>query len=141
MSASQDVVRVSNCVFAVLKERALAKPYLTVEEIQDEAIRQLYENGFKEIGERYADYRRRHTAQRSLFELYTTTKRDGKIVSFKPEKIALAIAKAFRAMNSGTLANTQLEEAKKLSDKVVAEIKRLWPQGKSVHIEEIQDLV
>src|SRR3989338_5323311 len=140
-SSSANIDKVARCVFSVLKERALAKEFLTVEEIQDEVIRQLYENGFKEVGESYAEYRRKHTAQRSLFELYTTTKRDGKVVSFKPEKITLAIAKAFRAMHSGNLDNAMLAEAKKLSDKVVVEIRRLWPQGKSIHIEEIQDLV
>ena len=136
-----DVEKVMQCVLAVLKERGTAKDHLTVEEIQDEVIRQLYENGFKEIGERYGDYRKRQTAKRSLYELYTVTKRDGKIVSFKPEKVTAAIARAFRAANDGNLDNGLLDDARKLSEKVVTEIKQLWPSGKSIHIEEIQDLV
>lgn len=141
IEANEHVDKLTRCVFAVLTERSLAKEFLTVEEIQDEVIRQIYENGFKEIAECYADYRKRHAAKRSLYELYTTTKRDGKIVSFKPEKITIAIAKAFQAANTGKLEDSHLEEARRLSDKVVSEIARLWPSGKSVHIEEIQDLV
>ncbi len=137
----EDVRRVTDCVLLVLKERILHKEYLTVEEIQDEAIRQLYENGFKEVAERYASYRRHHATQRALFELYSITKRNGKEVSFKPGKITLAIAKAFRAANNGELNEVLLEKARELSDKVVSEIRRLWPEGKSVPIEEIQDLV
>jgi ribonucleoside-diphosphate reductase alpha chain len=135
------VEKIAQCVVAVLKERSLHKDVLTVEEIQDEVIRQLYENGFKEVGERYASYRRHHAARRALFELYTTSKRDGKVVSFKPEKITLAIAKALRANNNGELNDLLIETARELSDKVVAEIRRLWPEGRSVQIEEIQDLV
>ncbi len=137
----QEVAKVTEGVLSVLKERSFNKEFLTVEEIQDEVIRQLYENGFKEVGERYASYRRHHAARRALFELYTTTKRDGKVVSFKPEKITLAIAQAFRASNNNELNEILIEKARELSDKVVAEIKKLWPEGKSVHIEEIQDLV
>lgn len=136
-----DITKVVNCVYGVLKARAATKESLTVEEIQDEVIRQLYENGFKDVGENYADYRRKHTAQRSLFELYKSLKRDGKVVSFKPEKITIAIAKAFRAANNGILSDILLAQAKKLSDKVVDEIRRVWPQGKEIQIEEIQDLV
>ncbi len=138
---AQEVSKITDCVLSVLKERSLHKEYLLVEEIQDEVIRQLYENGMKEIAERYASYRRHHATRRALFELYSTTKRDGKVVSFKPEKITLAIAKSFRASNNGQLNDILLEKSRELSEKVVAEIRRLWPEGKSVQIEEIQDLV
>lgn len=136
-----EVNKISECVFSVLKERSFQNDVLTVEEIQDEVIRQLYENGLKEVAERYASYRRHHATHRAIFDLYTTTKRDGKVVSFKPEKITLAITKAFRASNDDQLNEILLEKARELSDKVVAEIRRLWPDGKSVNIEEIQDLV
>ncbi len=137
----EEIDKVTECVLSVLKERALQKDILTVEEIQDEVIRQLYENALKEIAERYASYRRHHAARRALFELYSTTKRDGKTVSFKPEKITLAITKAFRASNKGDLNDILLEKSRELSEKVVAEIRRMWPEGKSLHIEEIQDIV
>ncbi len=137
----QEAQKISDCVVAVLKERGLQKPFLTVEEIQDEVIRQLYENGQKEVGERYASYRRHHAARRQLFELYSIIKRDGKVVSFKQEKITLAIAKALIAHNKGIYNEILIEKAHELSDKVISEIKTRWPDGKSVNIEEIQDLV
>ncbi len=137
----QEVQKISDCIMAVLKERGIQKPYLTVEEIQDEVIRQLYENGHKEVAERYASYRRHHATRRQLFELYAVIKRDGKIVSFKQEKITLAVAKALIAHNKGIYNEILIEKAHELSEKVVAEIKLRWPQGKSIPIEEIQDIV
>jgi len=132
--------KVTDCVVAVLKERGLQRPFLTVEEIQDEVIRQLYENGHKEVGERYASYRRYHAERRKLFELYSVIKRDGKVVSFKQEKIALAIAKALIAQNKGVYNEILIEKAQELTEKVVSEIRTRWPDGKSIHIEEVQDI-
>lgn len=136
-----DVDKVARGVYHVLQERLHDKAYVTVEEIQDEVVRQLYENGFKDTAELYADYRKQHAARRALFELYTTTKRDGKAVSFKPEKITLAIARAFRACNGGILTEELLETARKISADVIADIRAQWPEGKCLNIEEIQDLV
>ena len=141
IEVSRNAEKVTNCVVAALKERFLKNEYVTVEEVQDEVIRQLFENGFKDVGELYANYRKQHTARRALFELYTITKRDGKVVSFKPEKITLAIARAFRAYNNGILTESLLEFSHKVSESVVKEIRTLWPDGKCIHIEEIQDLV
>ncbi len=139
---SNHVEKVTNAVYEVLKARSTQKEFLTVEEIQDEAIRQLYENGYKDIAESYANYRRQHASKRSVFELYKTVKRGSKVVSFKPEKITIAIAKAFRAANpKNELTDSDVNLARKLSDKVMTEIRHLWPQGANVHIEEIQDLV
>jgi ribonucleoside-diphosphate reductase alpha chain len=138
---SKNVSKVSDAVFAVLKEKGAKSGTLTVEEIQDEVIRQLYENGYKEVGERYASYRKHHAARRSLFELYSCVKRNGKPVSFKPEKITLAIAKAFQAHNNGFFNEILLEKAYELSEKVVAEIRSRWPEGRALTIEEVQDIV
>jgi len=132
---------VTQRVLSVLTERWLESKQLTVEEIQDEVIRQLYENGFKEAAELYANYRKQHATRRVLFELYTTTKRNGKVVSFKPEKITMAVAMAFRAHNNGILSEELLKHAKKVSDTVINEILATWPEGRCIHIEEIQDLV
>ena len=101
--AVDQVNTLSHCVLTALKKRYENKEFLNVEEIQDEVIRQLFENGFKEIGECYGDYRKRHAAKRSVYELFSITKRDGKIVSFKPDKITIAIAKAFQATHNGVL--------------------------------------
>lgn len=141
IEATRNVEKVSGCVVSVVKERSDNHEFITVEEIQDEVIRQLYENGHKEVAEAYANYRKNHAAKRALFELYTTKKRDGKIVSFKPEKITYAIAKAFRASNNGILTIELLNAARAVTDTLVEEIKRLWPDGKCIPIEEIQDLV
>lgn len=138
--AMKDAQKVTDCVVAVLKERGVQRPFLTVEEIQDEVIRQLYENGFKEAGERYASYRRYHAERRKLFELYSVIKRDGKVVSFKQEKIALAIAKALIAQNKGVFNEILIEKSQELTEKVVSEIRTRWPDGKSIHIEEVQDI-
>ena len=141
IEANRDIDRVFKCVLSVLSERKLSQEQLTVEEIQDEVIRQLFENGLREIAELYANYRKQHTQRRVLFELYSTIKRDGKVVSFKPEKITYAIAKSFRASNSGILTEELLNIAKEISEKVVDDIRATWTNGKSIHIEEIQDLV
>ncbi len=132
---------VVDCVTISLKERGVSQPFLTVEEIQDEVIRQLYENDCKEVAERYASYRRHHAERRKLFELYSVIKRDGKVVSFKQEKITLAIAKALIAHNKGVYNEILIEKAHELSDKVVSEIRTRWAEGKAIHIEEIQDIV
>lgn len=137
----KSTLKVTDCVFELIKERALKNEILTVEEIQDEVIRQLYENGFKEVGERYASYRKHHAARRSVFELYSCVKRNGKPVSFKAEKISLAIAKAFQAHNNGYFNEILLEKAYELSEKVVVEIRTRWPEGRAIPIEEIQDIV
>ncbi len=141
IETAHDVERVYQGVLSVLNERVAQKDRMTVEEIQDEVIRQLYENGFKDIGQRYANYRKQHANRRALFELFSITKRDGKVVSFKPEKITYAVAKAFRASNSGILTEQLLEAAKEVTGNVVQEIRTLWPEGKCIDIEEIQDLV
>ena len=138
---ARQVEKIHACVMSVLKERSLNKPFLTVEEIQDEVIRQLFENGCKEIAELYANYRKQHAARRTLFELYSITKREGKVVSFKPEKITAAISKAFRAYNNGVLTEDLLTRTKEVSNKVIDEIRTFWPEGRCIHIEEIQDIV
>ncbi|MCA9399569.1 MAG: hypothetical protein KC618_07460, partial [Candidatus Omnitrophica bacterium] len=141
IEANHSVDKIFACVGSVLKERFESRDHLSVEEIQDEVIRQLYENGFKDVGELYANYRKLHASKRALFNLYSTTKRDGKVVSFKPEKITYAIVKGFRASNGGLLTEDLLEIAREISANVIEEIRKTWPQGKCIHIEEIQDLV
>jgi ribonucleoside-diphosphate reductase alpha chain len=137
----KDVQKVTDKVAFALKERGAQKPFLTAEEIQDEVIRQLYENGHKEIAQCYASYRRHNAGQRKLFELYRVIKRDGKVVVFKQEKISLAITKAFVAHNKSVCNAILIDKAQELSDKAVSEIFLRWPEGKSIHIEEVQDIV
>jgi len=137
----KDVDHLTDRVLHVVEDRCKMKDHVAVEEIQDEIIRQLYENGFKEVGELYAEYRKEQAAKRSLFELYTTIKRDGRVVSFKPEKITMAIAKALCAHNHSELTAELMTKAALISEEVINQIRRQWPNGKAVHIEEIQDAV
>ncbi|MFT5207775.1 MAG: ribonucleoside-diphosphate reductase alpha chain [Candidatus Omnitrophota bacterium] len=134
------VEKTTLCVLDVIRGRAESNDHLSVEGIQDEVIRQLYENGHTEVAQSYANYRREHATKRALYDLYETVKRDGKNVSFKPEKITVAIAKAFRASHD-ELTDEILDKARELSDRVIANIHTAWPEGHKVHIEEIQDLV
>ncbi len=62
-------------------------------------------------------------------------KRDGRIVKFEAGKIANAIHKAFMAVN-----REDGEEAKKLSDQVVATLEERF-EGKIPHVENVQDIV
>jgi len=64
------------------------------------------------------------------------TKRDGRTVTFEPEKIAKAVFKAFEATGEGSLI-----DAKKVSDKVVQLLNKNYKEGYTPSIEEIQDLV
>src|SRR3989338_4994048 len=137
----KDVEKITSRVIAALKEQAFNKESLSVEEIQDEVICQLFENDFKEIGRLYSDYRKKHAVRRSLFELYKTIKRDGRVVAFKPEKITLAVVKAFRAYYNTELTEALREKAHQITGAVTADIQKQWPQGRTIHIEEIQDLV
>ena len=137
----QDVERVAANVFSVLHEKFESRESVTVEEIQDDAIRQLYESGFKDIAEVYADYRKERAAKRASLDIYSSIKRDGRVVSFKPEKITNAVAKALAAHKNGQIDADLLAHAEKICAEVVNEIHRQWPEGKAIHIEEIQDLV
>ncbi|MBF0511980.1 MAG: hypothetical protein HQL13_06595 [Candidatus Omnitrophica bacterium] len=78
---------------------------------------------------------------RKLFDLYSLVKRDGREVSFKQEKIAQAIDKAFIAHNNGVNNDSLVDLSHCLASKVVDEICKKWPEGRAVHIEEVQDIV
>jgi len=63
-------------------------------------------------------------------------KRDGRIVSFDPRKITLAILKAGQATRE-----FDQKEAKRLSDLVVAEIVKRGFDGNLITVEQVQDIV
>ncbi|VVB58694.1 Vitamin B12-dependent ribonucleoside-diphosphate reductase [Candidatus Anstonella stagnisolia] len=63
-------------------------------------------------------------------------KRDGSLVPFNPAKIQSAISKAVRAVGG-----TNLDEAQKISDAVVAHMLKTFPEGSIPTVEEIQDCV
>ncbi|MCA9396814.1 MAG: ribonucleoside-diphosphate reductase subunit alpha, partial [Candidatus Omnitrophica bacterium] len=136
-----DVEKVMLCVLNTIRGRSKSGEHLTVESIQDEVIRQLFENGHNAVAESYRDYRIAQATKRSVFDLYKIQKRDGKVVSFKPEKITVAIAKAFRATSDGDLTDEILDQARELSNRAVAMIHSQWPDGRNITIEDIQDIV
>ncbi|AQA17993.1 ribonucleoside-diphosphate reductase subunit alpha [Halioglobus japonicus] len=70
-------------------------------------------------------------------------KRNGTVVPFEGSKIAVAITKAFLAVEGGTAAASSRihETVAKLTDQVAATFKRRMPSGGTIHIEDIQDQV
>lgn len=70
-------------------------------------------------------------------------KRNGTVGSFDASKIAVALTKAFLAVEGGTAAASSRihEKVDSLTKQVVATFKRRMPSGGTIHIEEIQDQV
>jgi len=70
-------------------------------------------------------------------------RRSGEPVAFNSEKIAIAIAKAFLAVEGGEAgASSRVREiVARLTDAVVRALTRRLPDGGAVHIEDIQDQV
>jgi len=70
-------------------------------------------------------------------------RRNGAAVVFNPEKISLAMSKAFLAVEHGqtALSSRMREQVMVLTQAVVSALIRRLPAGGSVHIEDIQDQV
>ena len=70
-------------------------------------------------------------------------KRNGSVVSYDAEKIAIAITKAFLAVEGGAAAaSTRIHnEVNELANAVTITFSRRMPSGGTLHIEEIQDQV
>lgn len=70
-------------------------------------------------------------------------KRNGTVVPYTDDKIAIAMTKAFLAVEGGTAAASSRirETVAKLTDQISATFKRRMPSGGTIHIEEIQDQV
>ncbi|MEH6634916.1 MAG: ribonucleoside-diphosphate reductase subunit alpha [Halioglobus sp.] len=70
-------------------------------------------------------------------------KRNGTVVPFEASKIAVAITKAFLAVEGGTAAASSRihETVAKLTDLVTATFERRMPSGGTIHIEDVQDQV
>ena len=79
----------------------------------------------------------------SLSKNYNVVRRNGKLTSFDKNKIAIAMTKAFLAVEGGqAAASTRVHETvAKLTDLVVATLTRRQPDGGTFHIEDIQDQV
>ncbi|KAG0194130.1 hypothetical protein DFQ28_001267 [Apophysomyces sp. BC1034] len=74
---------------------------------------------------------------------YKVIRRNGSVVSFEPSKIAIAVTKAFLAVNGGQGAASARvrERVETLTQAVVRALVRSRPNGGTFHIEDIQDQV
>jgi len=74
---------------------------------------------------------------------YKIIRRNGTVVSFEPSKIAIALTKAFLAVNGGQgAASARIrEQVEQLTQVVVRGLLRSRPNGGTFHIEDIQDQV
>jgi ribonucleoside-diphosphate reductase alpha chain len=74
---------------------------------------------------------------------YKIIRRNGAVVGFEPSKIAVAVTKAFLAINGGQgAASARVRElVATLTESVVAALLRRQPRGGTFHIEDIQDQV
>ncbi|MFZ5555330.1 MAG: ribonucleoside-diphosphate reductase subunit alpha [Pseudomonadota bacterium] len=74
---------------------------------------------------------------------YRVIRRNGAVVSFEPSKIAIAMTKAFIAVNGGQGAASARvrEHVASLTESVVGALTRRQPAGATFHIEDIQDQV
>ncbi|MFA9418612.1 MAG: ribonucleoside-diphosphate reductase subunit alpha [Gammaproteobacteria bacterium] len=79
----------------------------------------------------------------SLITNYKVVRRNGKLTGFDKNKIAIAMTKAFLAVEGGqAAASTRVHETvEKLTDLVVETLTRRQPDGGTFHIEDIQDQV
>ena len=74
---------------------------------------------------------------------YKIIRRNGAVVAFEPSKIAIAVTKAFLAVNGGQGAASARvrEQVEQLTQVVVKGLLRSRPNGGTFHIEDIQDQV
>src|ERR1044072_6032559 len=82
-------------------------------------------------------------APQAAYADYKVIRRNGAVVAFEPSKIAIAVTKAFLAVNGGQgAASARVRElTAKLTDVVVAALMKRKPDGGAIHIAEIQDQV
>ncbi len=74
---------------------------------------------------------------------YKLIRRNGAVVSFEPSKIAIAMTKAFIAVQGGqAAASARIRElVEQLTQQVVSALMRRQPAGGTFHIEDVQDQV
>ena len=136
------VNEVTNRVVSWCENEAQTNPVLFIEDIQNAVVGELRKSGYPDLAERYASYRYQQELKRFEAERISVRKRDGRAVSFKPEKITIAIGHAFQATKGeGPLTPETREKVLEVSDQVVSVLKAGEPQIRTVHIEHIQDLV
>ena len=83
------------------------------------------------------------TAASGAYAQYQIIRRNGSVVSFEPNKIAVALMKAFLAVHGtkGAASASVRETVDELTTNVVRALMRSRPGGGTFHIEDIQDQV
>ncbi len=78
-----------------------------------------------------------------MFQNYQIIRRNGAVVPFEPNKIAVALMKAFLAVHGaqGAASASVREDVERLTDNVVRALMRSRPSGGTFHIEDVQDQV
>ncbi len=74
---------------------------------------------------------------------YSVIRRNGKLTPFDPSKIAVAMTKAFLAVEGNNAATSQRihETVAALTEQIISNLTRRLDEGDTVHIEDIQDQV
>jgi ribonucleoside-diphosphate reductase alpha chain len=140
--SKRNVKVVTDSVVKWCEEQGNNNKIVFIEDIQTTVIRQLRVHGFDTIAQRYDVYRRSHELKRFDSERITVQKRDGRVVPFKPEKITIAVAKAFLAFQGGDSLNANNRRiVLEMTERVASQIKALSPGMYTLNIEEIQDIV
>src|SRR5688500_9298337 len=82
-------------------------------------------------------------SQTSAYEGYQIIRRNGSVVVFEPNKIAVALMKAFLAVHGtqGAASASVRETVEGLTEAVVRALLRSRPGGGTFHIEDVQDQV
>jgi len=85
----------------------------------------------------------RNMPETTAYGEYRVLRRNGKVTSFDPSKISIAMTKAFLAVEGNTAAASSRvhETVENLTNEVVQSLIRRLPDGGTVHIEDIQDQV
>src|SRR5688572_20909183 len=85
----------------------------------------------------------RSGAAASAYQGYQILRRNGAVVSFEPNKIAVALMKAFLAVHGtqGAASASVRETVDGLTESVVRGLLRSRPGGGTFHIEDVQDQV
>lgn len=88
---------------------------------------------------RISDY----SASDSALAALQVIRRNGAVVAFHPEKISVALTKAFLAVegSQSAVSSRVREVVARLTDTVVRSLTRRLPDGGTVHIEDVQDQV
>ncbi len=83
------------------------------------------------------------TQQQERYADYKIIRRNGAVVGFEPDKIAVAMTKAFLAVSGNTAAASAgvSDKVHALTQSVVQSLMRRHPAGGTFHIEDVQDQV